>query len=311
MHAMRPSTACVAFGLNAILFGTYYAVAKDVLRRVDPLVFTAAEQLALAPAAAALLWRARRHLSGEVVGWGVLLGTCLGTALVVLASGLAETSASATAFFPALSGVLAAVPAAVWRRRLPPRPTLAAIALSGGGALLLIAAAPAGGGRGTLLAALGTVVFTGYVLLGGQVPNSAPRPTLAGLELATLAVVVPLAALLWGSWAACRPVLPHDGLIVLYVAGACTLVPILLTVCFQGEVAAVTVAFIYTLEPVVGALLAHVYGGEALSSWGYAGGGLMVAGTLLHARGTRRRSEAAGSRRGARRASNALPACVG
>lgn len=272
----------LAFGLNATLFGTYYAVAKEALLRSDPLVFTALEQVTLIPAAVAILWYARRHLTGTLLCWGLLLGGCLAGAFVVLACALAVTSAAATAFSPALSGVLAALLIGAGQRRLPQRPTLLAGVLSLGGLLLLLTTAPAAGVQGTLFAVLGTLLFTCYVLLAERVPPAAPRHALAGLELATMGVVVPLAALLWGNWTACRLRLPHDGLIVLYLAVACTLVPVVLTVRFQATVSAVTVAFLYTLEPVVGALLAFLYGGAVLPLGGYTGGALVVAGMLLH-----------------------------
>jgi len=285
----RRYAAYLALGLNAVLFGTYYGVAKDALRRIDPLVFTAVEQLALVPATVALLWQARRQLTGAVVRWGVLLGTCLAGAFIVLASALASASASSTAFFPALSGVLAALLTGLLRWRRPARHTLAAGILSLCGALLLIATAPAAGVHGTLLAAMGTLLFTAYVMLTEWAPPAAPRAALAALELLTMTLVVPVAALRWGDWAAFHPALPHDGLIVLYVAGACTLVPVLLTVRFQAEIAGVTAAFIYTLEPLVGALVAHLYDGEALPLLSYVAGALVVGGTLLHSWGARDR----------------------
>jgi hypothetical protein len=43
--------ALLAFLFNAFLFGTYYAVAKDALERIDPIVFTFFTMMALVPVA--------------------------------------------------------------------------------------------------------------------------------------------------------------------------------------------------------------------------------------------------------------------
>ncbi len=43
--------ACLAFLLNAVLFGTYYAISKEVLGRIDPIVFSFFEMIILLPAA--------------------------------------------------------------------------------------------------------------------------------------------------------------------------------------------------------------------------------------------------------------------
>src|SRR5207245_5458653 len=61
-----------------------------------------------------------------------------------------------------------------------------------------------------------------------------------------------------------------------------TFLPTLITVLLQNHISPVTVSFIYTLEPVLGAVVANFYLNETLPIAGYLGGGLVVLGAVLH-----------------------------
>ncbi|MGH2506314.1 MAG: EamA family transporter, partial [Ktedonobacteraceae bacterium] len=62
------------FLLNTILFATYYAVAKEALSRIDPIVFTFFEMLALVPAALLIILCSWKEINRAVIRRGVLLG---------------------------------------------------------------------------------------------------------------------------------------------------------------------------------------------------------------------------------------------
>src|SRR5581483_11815839 len=74
-------------------------------------------------------------------------------------------------------------------------------------------------------------------------------------------------------------------LVLLYVAGATTFLPILITVTMQKHISPVTVSFIYILEPVLGAIFAYLYLHETLPPLGYLGGGLVFIGAIIHTTG--------------------------
>jgi hypothetical protein len=118
-----------------------------------------------------------------------------------------------------------------------------------------------------------------------QKDEIAPWPLL-GVELLTMALWSNLVVLLFGDWRAAHPSLPHDLWVVLYVAGACTFIPTLITVLMQKHLTPVTVSFIYILEPVMGAVVAIVYLRELLPVQGYVGGFLVVVGAIIHTWGT-------------------------
>jgi drug/metabolite transporter (DMT)-like permease len=270
------------FLLNTIFFATYYAVTKEALNRIDPIIFTFFEMVSLAPAGLLIILFSWKRIDRAVVKRGILLGSTLCLALFTIAIALKYTTATSTAFFPALNGFVAALIAwLLFREPMSGRTWLAGL-VSVAGAALLIFSSSIGNLRGTLIAFLGGLFYTGYVFLSDhEQKNEKAHWPLFGVELLTTAVWANLVALLFGNWQAVHPALPKDILVVLFVAFACTFIPTLITVLLQRHISPVTVSFIYILEPVLGALIANLYLGEVLPFQGYLGGGLVVLGAII------------------------------
>jgi drug/metabolite transporter (DMT)-like permease len=81
--------------LNTLLYASYYAISKEVLGRVDPIVFSFCEMMTLAPPALFILLISRRHLTRQAIKSGFLLGSCLCLGLLMLATALRHNSATA------------------------------------------------------------------------------------------------------------------------------------------------------------------------------------------------------------------------
>ena len=281
-----------AFLVNTVLFATYYAVAKEALGRIDPIVFTFFEMLLLAPIALAILAFTFRHITWVLVKRGMLLGSCLCLALFTIAIALKYSTATGTAFFPALNGFLAAFIAWLVLRQPVNKATWFAGILSIAGAVLLIANSEMGGIRGAVIAFLGGLFFTLYVFLSDYGSKEWEKQKvlahwpLLGVELLTMALWASLVALLFGNWQAFHPSFPKDGFIILYVAFACTFLPTLIAICMQKYISAVTISFIYILEPVLGVVVAYFYLHEVLPLAGYLGGSLVVVGAFIHTCGS-------------------------
>ncbi len=284
--------AGVAFLGNTVLFATYYAVAKEALGRIDPIVFTFFEMTILAPIALAILAFTSQHITWALLKRGMLLGSCLCLALFTIAIALKYSTATGTAFFPALNGFLAAFIAWLVLRQPINKATWLAGLLSIAGTALLIANSDMGGIRGAVIAFLGGLFFTLYVFLSDygskewETQKSSTHWSLLGVELLTMALWASLVALLFGDWQAFQPSLPKDGLVILYVAFACTFLPTLIAIYMQKHISAVTISFIYILEPVLGVGVAYFYLHEVLPLAGYLGGGLVVVGAFVHTLGS-------------------------
>jgi drug/metabolite transporter (DMT)-like permease len=279
--------AVLAFLINTLLFATYYSVSKEALGRIDPIIFSFFEMTSLVPVALCVLLLTWKEMNRALVKRGIFLGSWLYLALITIAIALKYTTATSTAFFPSLNGFLAALIALVFLHQPVKKLTWLAGVLSFVGAILLVLFSSTGTWRGSLIAFLGGVFFTCYVFLTDheQKDEISPWPLL-GVELLTMALWSNLVILLFGDWRVAHPSLPHDLWVVLYVAGACTFIPTLITVLMQKHLSPVTVSFIYILEPVLGAVVAIFYLREMLPMQGYIGGFLVVAGAILHTWGT-------------------------
>jgi drug/metabolite transporter (DMT)-like permease len=279
------------FLLNTIFFATYYSVTKEALNRIDPIIFTFFEMVSLAPAGLLIILFSWKDINRAVVKRGILLGSTLCLALFTIAIALKYTTATSTAFFPALNGFVAALIAWLFFREPMNGRTWLAGVLSVGGAALLIFSSSMGNFRGTLIAFLGGLFYTAYIFLSDhEQKNEKAHWPLFGVELLTTAVWANLIALLFGDWQTVHPALPKDVLVILYVAFACTFVSTLITVLLQKHISPVTVSFIYILEPVLGAFIANLYLGEVLPVQGYLGGGLVVLGAIISIWGSMKQS---------------------
>ncbi len=275
--------ACFAFLLNMFLYSSYYSVAKEVLGRVDPIVFTFFTMMTLIPPGVIIIACSWRHVTREAVKSGFILGSCLCLGLFTLAVALKYNTATGTAFFPALNGLLAALFTWLFLRQPLTKATWFAGVISVAGAALLILNSSLGGARGVLIAFLGNLFCTAYVFLADreQRDPSASWPLL-GVELLTMGLWANLIALLFGNWQMVSVSLPKDGLVALYIGLGTIFLPILITVLLQKYISPVTVAFISVLEPILGALVAFLYLHEVLPLDSYLGGALVVAGSLIN-----------------------------
>src|SRR5438045_7772064 len=96
--------ACLAFLLNTVLFSTYYAVAKEVLGRIDPIVFTFFEMMALVPLALCIIVLSWLSITRQLIKRGIVLGGCLCLALFTIAIARKYTSVTSHPFFQPLTG---------------------------------------------------------------------------------------------------------------------------------------------------------------------------------------------------------------
>ncbi len=278
--------ACLLFFLNTALFATYYSISKEAMGRIDPIVFSFFEMILLAPIAVCILIWTWQDVNRAVVKHGVILGSWLCLSFFTIAIALKYTTATSTAFFPSLNGLLAAFIAWFMLRQPIKKSTWVAGIISVIGTVLLVCVSSIGGWRGTLIAFFGGVFFTFYVFLADHEQKDIANPwSLFAVETLTMAVCATFIALLFGNWQAVHPSLPKDGLVLLYIAGATTFLPILITVTMQKHISPVTVSFIYILEPVLGAIFAYLYLHETLPPLGYLGGGLVFIGAIIHTTG--------------------------
>ena len=210
---------CLLFFLNTVLFATYYSVSKAAMERIDPIVFSFFEMILLVPVAVCILIWTWQDVNRTVVKHGAILGGWLCLSFFTIAIALKYTTATSTAFFPSLNGLLAAGIAWFLLREPIKKSTWVAGVISIIGTALLISVSSIGGWRGTLIAFLGGVFFTFYVFLADSEQKDAGNPwSLFAVETLTMAVCATFIALLFGNWQAVHPAMPGEALALLYIA---------------------------------------------------------------------------------------------
>jgi len=274
--------ACLAFLLNTFLFGTFYSVSKEALTRIDPVVFTFFGMVALVPVAICIIAFSWRRITRGIVKSAVRLGICYCLGVFALGIALKYNTATGTAFFPSLNGLLAAVFACIVLRQSISKMTWLAGVISVTGGIVLITNASVGGAPGAAIAFIGGLLLTLYIFLADREQRDKEYWPLLGVELLVIGLCACMIALLFGNWHAVHPQLFKDVWVVLFIAFGTNFLPTLIIVLFQKYVSPVTVSFIYILEPVMGALVAFVYLREVLPFYGYVGGALIVLGTLIN-----------------------------
>jgi drug/metabolite transporter (DMT)-like permease len=277
--------AVFCFLLNTILWATYYSVSKEALHRIDPIVFSFLEVSVLAPIAILIIVLRRKNLSKDTIKRGVILGAVLCLNVFTTTTALKYTTATNTAFFPAMNGFLAALLAWAFFRQSVRGVTWFAGVLSIVGALLLVFESPVNGQWvGDLIAFAGAFFYTCYIFRVDYDTRQASIDAwlLLGVELISLIVFSLIGSSSVGNWDLSQLVGGKDLAIIIYVGIATTFLPAAIALFMQRHVSPVTVAFIYILEPIWGALVAVIYLGERLSGIGWLGGALIIAAAVVN-----------------------------
>ncbi|MBK8458325.1 MAG: DMT family transporter [Phyllobacteriaceae bacterium] len=285
---MRKIALAMLF-LNPVLWASFYAVSKDALDAVDPLGFSTLElTIAALPAMALLIMRRKAVTRREVVS-GLRLGVSLYLAVIGSTIAVYFTTATNTAFFPALNGAFAAAIATLFLGQKLGKGIWISALLATVGAIVLISQSAASGGdiRGDTIALAAALAYTIYIFVvdynarsGG---DSLDLWSVCALEVMTMAGLGWVVTLATGGPDITAWSNPETLLAGVYIGLFTTVAPTIIALFFQRHVNPVTVAMIYVLEPIWGAIAAALVNGEQLTAIGYGGGVLIVLGSFIGA----------------------------
>jgi len=273
-----------------LLWGITAILGKLITLPALPLVWW---RMLLVVAMLALLprvWRGLRQLSPRLVA-----GYCGVGALVALhwltfygAVKLANASVAATciALAPVFTSVIEPW---VARRPFQLRELLFGIAVLPGVALV-VGGVPDGMRLGVLVGALSALLVAVFGSLNKRLVSHADPLTVTALELGAgtlaLTLLAPLMPWLLPALASPLWIVPdlHDGLLLLVLAGACTLLPFALALVALRHLSAYTVQLVTNLEPVYAVLLAMVLLHEQyeMTGWFYLGVAMIVGAAFAH-----------------------------
>ena len=296
--------------LTTLIWGSTFAVSRDVLDHWPPLSY-----LALRLPVAALLFAAlfpRQLFGASLDAWrsGATLGLLMGCGFIGQTVGLLWTTPAKSAFITGLTTPLVPVVVyALWRAR-PSRENFAGIVLASiGGALILApAGASANVNTGDLITLAMTVLFAAHITLMGLYARRFDVRQLSAIQItvaAALMLFVWLSVRAWGALAGGLPAglaREAEPLVwnattatqLVYLATVATVVSFLLWTWGQARMPATHAAVIFSLEPVFATVFAVLLRGSAEWSGGRStlGAFLVVAGVIVsELRWGRRESE--------------------
>jgi drug/metabolite transporter (DMT)-like permease len=272
----------------ALLFGVTFPLVHDALADIDPfaylvLRFTIAV-VVLGPFAIMLAKRAGAVERRMLIRVGILAGVLLFGGYATQTVGLQTTSPSESAFITGLYVVLTPIVESIVRRRRPPAPVLAGIALATVGLYLLTGADLSLIGTGELWTFACAVMFAVWIVYQGEYAarlGPIPFTTVQMVMVAALALP-PMAA---------RGVGDITGLAVFAAAFtgiACSAVALSLQVYGQRRIAPSRAALILLSEPVFAAIAGFV-NGERLGLVAVGGALVILVGILVSELGPGRR----------------------
>ncbi len=283
--SLRWRADAVLIGVT-IVWGADFVLVKNLLAVVPPLPFLF-WRFAFATILCAFFLPGRRR-TPRLVADGLYLGGLLTLGMALQILGQAETTASNAAFLTGMASVLTPVAAYLLTRKLPTLENGLGITLAGAGFVLMTF--PAGGvavNRGDLLVFGCGVVFAFYIVEMAERSGRHDAIWFTVIQLAV--VVVAVGAVTLGTVgrrrsrrASSRSSAGRSFVVqALLLAVVGTAGTYAFQTWAQRHMSATHAAIIYTLEPVVTALLAGWFLAERLGTRGWAGGALVLAGIVV------------------------------
>ncbi len=262
---------------TCFIWGAAFPLAKLALADATPMAFTAARFLV----AAVLLLPLLPSITREEWRWGGLLGVLLTIGFATQTIGLNFTTASRSGFLTALYIPFTPLIVLLIFRTLPDLAAALGLLLAMAGMVLLTGVAEIGGAfnRGDLLTVACAVAFAAHMVVTSSAARQGRPERLMAAQIVVSAILTTLATPLMET-----PRLSPTPLllgIIAYEAILASLVAIRLQLAAQRVLTPTYTALVYTLEPVIATGMSFFLTGDRLLPLQWAGGVLIIAGSLL------------------------------
>ena len=264
---MTRAQARIALIAITLIWGVSITAVKGLLGYATPLT-SVAVRFGLA---GLVLLPALRGLTRTELRGGLVIGTVFGVGVAFQNLGLAQTTASRSAFIVALSALLTPVLGALILRHKPSAVLVVRLLIAMVGVFMLTA--PGGSladlNRGDLLTLVASVLYAGQIVAVGYYATGADTKRLLGMQLLMTAG---LSLLLSPALETQRFHLVPMSLALVAFLSASSLTTFSLQIRAQRVVTASEAALVYTFEPVVTSATAYLAFGETLGPVQWLGG---------------------------------------
>ncbi len=268
----------LALFATTFIWGSTFVVVKAGEAEVSPSLFIAARFGIGALLLGLFLIRQLGSISRVTIKKGLILGAMLGVGIVIQNHGIYQTTASKSAFITGLMVIFTPIAQFILERRLPRIGNIAGIIIVTAGLFLLTSPDGSEINRGDLLVLLSAVIFGVYIVYIDLYTKGETVLHLSFVQVTvttlTAAAVLPFETIVFQ---------PTTQLIVslLYMGTCATIVTTYMQTRFQQDTTPTRAVIIFTLEPVIAAVLAYYVLSEQLGFMGIVGAGLIIVGILI------------------------------
>lgn len=265
--------------LITFIWGSTFVVTKSVLRDAGPFLYTCIRFLIATLIFGGIFFSRLRSISKESAGKGVILGILLFIGFATQTVGLLYTTASKSAFITGMLVVFTPLCQLLIEGK-PPKPgNLVGIVFVTVGLYFLTSPTGSHFTIGDGLTLICAISFAFYIVYLDIFSQKCDETHLTFLQFIVTAALAGVTFVLFEDF---RFVLT-TGLIlrVSYLAVFATVIALFVQVRYQKDTTPTRSAIVFSVEPVVAAIVAYIVLGERLGVYGIVGGGLIVAGVLV------------------------------
>lgn len=268
----------LALLLTTFIWGSTFVVAKSAMNDVSPALFIALRFGIGAVLFALFLFRSIRMIPRSTVRRGIVLGLMLGAGIVIQNIGIYRTTASKAAFITGLMVIFTPLAQLVIERRAPKLGNILGVIVVTLGLYLLTSPGGSGISSGDLIVLVSALIFGIYIVYLDIVAKTENVLQLSFVQVTMTtvagALVVPFES----------PYITFTNQIIaslLYMGICATVFTTYMQTRFQKDTTPTRAVIIFTIEPVITAVLSYFFLGEVLGTVAIAGAVLIVGGILV------------------------------
>ena len=268
----------LALFATTFIWGSTFVVVKAGSGNISPSLFIAVRFGIGALIFGMLLFKQIQTIRFQTLRSGVLLGSMLGVGIILQNYGLYQTTASKSAFITGLMVIFTPIAQLVLERRPPKIGNVIGIIVVTCGLYLLTSPSGSEMNFGDMLVLISAVIFGVYIVYLDMYSRNENVLHLAFVQVTTTTIIAAAVAIFEGV-----VFIPTNQLLLslLYMGICATVFTTYVQTRFQKDTTPTRAVIIFTIEPVIAAVLAYFFLNEVLGITGMMGASLIVLGILI------------------------------
>jgi len=265
--------------LVTVIWGSTFVATKIVLRDSGPFLYTSIRFLVATLIFGAIFFKRLRTIGRESALKGAILGLLLFVGFATQTVGLEYTSASKSAFITGMLVAFTPICQLAIERKPPRLGSVIGVFLVIVGLYFLTSPAGSHFNLGDGLTVICALSFAFYIVFLDMFSQNCDETHLTFMQFLITTGLAGIGCLLFENIQLIANVEFTVG--VLYLAIFATVIALFVQTRFQKDTTPTRSAVVFSVEPVVAAIIAYVVLGEHLGAYGILGAGFIVAGVLV------------------------------